>query len=132
MVKSNSMTSEINSNLQQQEAGLVVNTSSLNLNSKVIEMSGANPTTTSASNKDPHKSKRKKHLDDECDSIGDLIGHYGKWQFVMTLLLSLFQVPNTFHIFSPTFQVRLSVFLFHALIHKCMRKLNLTRQIILF
>jgi hypothetical protein len=49
--------------------------------------------------------KRKLLVDDECDAIGDLIGHYGKWQFMMTILLSLFQVPNTFHIFSPTFQV---------------------------
>lgn len=49
--------------------------------------------------------KKAYHIDDECDAIGDLIGHYGKWQFVMTILLSLFQVPNTFHIFSPTFQV---------------------------
>lgn len=48
---------------------------------------------------------KKPNSDDECDAIGDLIGHYGKWQFVMTILLSLFQVPNTFHIFSPTFQV---------------------------
>ena len=96
--------SEVNSNLQQQEAGLVINSSNLNINSKMVEMSAVTATT---SNKDAHKSKRKKHLDDECDSIGDLIGHYGKWQFVMTLLLSLFQVPNTFHIFSPTFQVRL-------------------------
>lgn len=114
MPKANSTTtatSEVNSNLQQQqEAGLVVNSSNLNLNPKMVEMSAATTTTTTA-NKDAHKSKRKKHIDDECDSIGDLIGHYGKWQFVMTLLLSLFQVPNTFHIFSPTFQVRLSIFI---------------------
>lgn len=51
------------------------------------------------------KKSKKAIVDDECDVIGDLIGHYGKWQFVMTILLSLFQVPNTFHIFSPTFQV---------------------------
>lgn len=43
--------------------------------------------------------------DDECDIIGTLIGDYGRWQFLMTLLLALFQVPNTFHIYSPTFQV---------------------------
>lgn len=58
--------------------------------------------------KDVQKAKKSMHVDDECDSIGDLIGHYGKWQFMMTLLLSLFQVPNTFHIFSPTFQVKTS------------------------
>lgn len=48
--------------------------------------------------------------DDEIDIIGTLIGEYGKWQFIMTLLLALFQVPNTFHIYSPTFQVSLSLF----------------------
>ncbi|XP_037947935.1 organic cation transporter protein isoform X2 [Teleopsis dalmanni] len=42
--------------------------------------------------------------DDETDVIGDLVGHYGKWQFLMTLLLSLFQVPNTFHISSSVYQ----------------------------
>lgn len=49
-------------------------------------------------------SGNQKH-DDECDIIGRLIGDYGRWQFIMTLLLALFQVPNTFHIYSPTFQV---------------------------
>ncbi|XP_055853826.1 organic cation transporter protein [Episyrphus balteatus] len=47
-------------------------------------------------------------LDDEAgeetDVIGDLVGHFGKWQFLMTILLSLFQVPNTFHISSPVYQ----------------------------
>ncbi|KAH8311117.1 hypothetical protein KR044_004483, partial [Drosophila immigrans] len=42
--------------------------------------------------------------EDETDVIGDLMGHYGKWQFVMTVLLSLFQVPNTFHISSSIYQ----------------------------
>ncbi|XP_003436361.2 organic cation transporter protein isoform X2 [Anopheles gambiae] len=48
--------------------------------------------------------KKRKSSDEESDIIGELIGDYGKWQFVMTFLLSLFQVPNTFHIYSPTFQ----------------------------
>uniref|UniRef100_A0A1A9VAY2 Major facilitator superfamily (MFS) profile domain-containing protein n=1 Tax=Glossina austeni TaxID=7395 RepID=A0A1A9VAY2_GLOAU len=42
--------------------------------------------------------------DDETDVIGVLIGHFGKWQFLMTMLLSLFQVPNTFHISSSVYQ----------------------------
>ncbi|XP_068157095.1 organic cation transporter protein isoform X1 [Drosophila tropicalis] len=42
--------------------------------------------------------------EDETDVIGDLIGHYGKWQLVMTVLLSLFQIPNTFHISSSVYQ----------------------------
>lgn len=43
---------------------------------------------------------------EETDVIGDLVGHFGKWQFLMTILLSLFQVPNTFHISSSIYQVR--------------------------
>ncbi|XP_073816234.1 organic cation transporter protein isoform X1 [Musca autumnalis] len=41
---------------------------------------------------------------EETDVIGDLVGHFGKWQFMMTILLSLFQVPNTFHISSSIYQ----------------------------
>ncbi|XP_055903253.1 organic cation transporter protein isoform X2 [Eupeodes corollae] len=41
---------------------------------------------------------------EETDVIGELVGHFGKWQFLMTILLSLFQVPNTFHISSPVYQ----------------------------
>ncbi|XP_055384813.1 organic cation transporter protein-like [Condylostylus longicornis] len=41
---------------------------------------------------------------EETDVIGDLVGHVGKWQFLMTILLSLFQIPNTFHISSPIYQ----------------------------
>ena len=67
----------------------------------------ANPIPTSNntnSTKGTQPDKKSIHIDEECDVIGELIGHYGKWQFVMTILLSLFQVPNTFHIYSPTFQ----------------------------
>jgi hypothetical protein len=74
------------------DAGLV-NSSNTNLSSRMVDPAAENTRTV--------------QIDDECDVIGDLIGHYGKWQFVMTILLSLFQVPNTFHIFSPTFQVRI-------------------------
>lgn len=44
--------------------------------------------------------------EEETDIIGELVGHFGKWQFLMTILLSLFQVPNTFHISSSVYQVR--------------------------
>ena len=81
-----------------QDAGLV-NSSNINLNTNEVPSESG------------MKKKVKLKIDDECDAIGDLIGHYGKWQFVMTILLSLFQVPNTFHIFSPTFQVRKSMHL---------------------
>lgn len=80
-----------------QDTGLV-NSSNTNLNSRMAELSS-------------ESGMKKVQIDDECDAIGDLIGHYGKWQFVMTILLSLFQVPNTFHIFSPTFQVSADNFL---------------------
>lgn len=54
-------------------------------------------------------SKRPKQMDrspdDDCDIIGQLIGKYGRYQFLMTFLLSLFQIPNTFHISSPIYQV---------------------------
>lgn len=53
-------------------------------------------------------SKSHKHSShDECDIIGEIIGKYGKYQFFMTFLLSLFQVPNTFHISSTIYQVSL-------------------------
>jgi hypothetical protein len=73
----------------------LVNSSNSNLNARMVEMSNESGV-----------KKKKALVDDECDTIGDLIGHYGKWQFVMTILLSLFQVPNTFHIISPNYQVR--------------------------
>ncbi|XP_055695059.1 organic cation transporter protein [Lutzomyia longipalpis] len=60
---------------------------------------------TAGGGADANKSSSKqKCSEDECDIIGELIGKYGKWQFYMTFLLSLFQVPNTFHISSPVFQ----------------------------
>lgn len=45
--------------------------------------------------------------EEDCDSdiISNYIGHYGRWQFIWTFLLCLFQLPTTFHIFSFVFQV---------------------------
>jgi hypothetical protein len=43
--------------------------------------------------------------DENSDVISDLIGHYGLYQFMWTVLLCLFQVPTTFHIFCTVFQV---------------------------
>jgi hypothetical protein len=76
-----------------------------NVQDNNIRMQSTEATTSDNNNVTGTTKKKAALVDDECDSIGDLIGHYGKWQFVMTILLSLFQVPNTFHIFSPTFQV---------------------------
>ena len=74
----------------------------------LVNSSNSNLKTNEVPSESGMKKKVKLKIDDDCDAIGNLIGHYGKWQFVMTILLSLFQVPNTFHIFSPTFQVRKS------------------------
>lgn len=67
----------------------------------------ATPTQTSAPapvDANPHGSGKANDDEDETDVIGDLMGHYGKWQLLMTVLLSLFQVPNTFHISSSIYQ----------------------------
>lgn len=63
-----------------------------------------NDATKSKKSKKQHHNSAQ-HDDDECDTIGELIGKYGKYQFYMTFLLSLFQIPNTFHISSPIYQV---------------------------
>ncbi|XP_017494621.1 PREDICTED: solute carrier family 22 member 21 isoform X2 [Rhagoletis zephyria] len=59
---------------------------------------------TKATRRDAQKSSSSNNGEDETDVIGDLVGHFGKWQCLMTMLLSLFQVPNTFHIASPIYQ----------------------------
>nr|CAI5859706.1 unnamed protein product [Callosobruchus analis] len=41
--------------------------------------------------------------DEEDDVISNAIGEFGKWQLLHTFLLSLFNVPCTWHIFAPTF-----------------------------
>lgn len=66
----------------------------------------ATPTQTPPAPLDAHNPHAggKSEDEDETDVIGDLMGHYGKWQLLMTVLLSLFQVPNTFHISSSIYQ----------------------------
>lgn len=39
------------------------------------------------------------------DVISDILGHFGWWQFIWALTLSLFQFPSTFHLFSFVFEV---------------------------
>lgn len=43
--------------------------------------------------------------DEDSDVISNFIGHHGKWQLIWTFLLTLFQIPPTFHLFVYTFQV---------------------------
>ncbi|XP_058823477.1 solute carrier family 22 member 21 isoform X1 [Topomyia yanbarensis] len=77
---------------------------SISNNSKRMANAANSSSNNNNQNSKTGPSGKHKNPDEECDVIGDLIGDYGKWQFVMTFLLSLFQVPNTFHIYSPTFQ----------------------------
>lgn len=43
--------------------------------------------------------------DEGPDVVADVIGKFGRWQLLMTFLLSLFSLPCTFHIYLPTFTV---------------------------
>ncbi|XP_023018832.2 organic cation transporter protein isoform X2 [Leptinotarsa decemlineata] len=45
----------------------------------------------------------KKKAIEEDDIISTSIGNFGKWQLLHTFLLSLFNIPCTWHIFVPTF-----------------------------
>lgn len=45
----------------------------------------------------------KKRGKDEEDVVSAAIGEFGRWQLLMTFLLSLFNIPCTWHIFAPTF-----------------------------
>lgn len=42
---------------------------------------------------------------ENADAISDILGHFGWWQFIWCVTLSLFQFPSTFHLFSFVFEV---------------------------
>nr|CAD7423340.1 unnamed protein product [Timema monikensis] len=42
--------------------------------------------------------------EEEDDPVSQAVGEFGRWQLQLTFLLSLFNVPCTFHIFAVTFQ----------------------------
>ncbi|XP_030027828.2 organic cation transporter protein isoform X1 [Manduca sexta] len=53
------------------------------------------------------KSRTVDLTDDEGpDVVSTIIGKYGRWQLLMTFLLSLFSLPCTFHIYLPTFTAK--------------------------
>ena len=56
--------------------------------------------------------------EEDCDHdiISDYIGHYGRWQFLWTFLLCLFQIPTTFHIFCLVFQVSRKIIVIYLFI----------------
>ncbi|KAM7359682.1 organic cation transporter protein isoform 1-T2 [Cochliomyia hominivorax] len=52
-----------------------------------------------------NKNKNKNLVDDvDSDIISNFIEHYGKWNFIWTLILSLFQITPTFQMFAFVFQ----------------------------
>lgn len=58
---------------------------------------------------------KEKHQDSNEDSgdkdvVSSIIGDYGRWQLLMTFLLSLFSFPCTFHIYLPTFTAKVTKF----------------------
>ncbi|XP_047521002.1 organic cation transporter protein-like isoform X2 [Pieris napi] len=59
-----------------------------------------------------HKEKPRIPDDEESgpDVVSAVIGEYGRWQLLMTFLLSLFSFPCTFHIFLPTFTAKATQF----------------------
>ncbi|KAK9875028.1 hypothetical protein WA026_005836 [Henosepilachna vigintioctopunctata] len=52
------------------------------------------------------ENKNKNHDDDEEDIIDKAIGKFGKWQFQLSFILALVNIPCTWHIFVPTFHGR--------------------------
>lgn len=76
-----------------------------NNNSGTVVTDAGITTTAEKRRRPPRVTRSDTAQQEDCDVIGDLIGHYGKWQLIMTVLLSLFQIPNTFHISSPLYQV---------------------------
>lgn len=71
-------------------------------------------------NENPKDSQKKSDASDESernlsedvdsDIVSNFTGHFGLWQFCWTFILSLFQIPAMFHIFSFTFQVSGNIF----------------------
>jgi len=58
--------------------------------------------------KPPHEEpppNRDLSQDADSDVISNFLGHYTRWSFLWSLLLCLFQLPTTFHLFMFVFQV---------------------------
>ncbi|XP_061399579.1 organic cation transporter protein [Musca vetustissima] len=52
----------------------------------------------------PMDMPRNPSEDTDSDIISNFIGHYGKWNFIWTFILSLFQITPTFQMFAFVFQ----------------------------
>lgn len=61
--------------------------------------------TTSPGDAVPKHVSVKTRTDEEVeDRISQAVGEFGRWQLQLTFLLSLFNIPCTWHIFALTFQ----------------------------
>lgn len=94
------ITKKRQSQLQQQQT----NDKDNNANSTVVEV------TTEVSTEEQNQEQEQDQTQDNeqienTDVISDILGHFGWWQFIWTLTLSLFQFPSTFHLFSFVFEV---------------------------
>ncbi|XP_049872459.1 organic cation transporter protein-like isoform X2 [Pectinophora gossypiella] len=49
---------------------------------------------------------RSPPVEEDPDVVSQAIGDYGRWQLLITFLLSMFSFPCTFHIYLPTFTAR--------------------------
>ncbi|XP_069964585.1 organic cation transporter protein isoform X1 [Bactrocera oleae] len=109
--RKNSNSNEINNTATSEAppANTTTNTTATVTNARansgtITANNGPSPLATApTTRREPHISTSS-NGEDETDVIGDLVGHFGKWQCLMTMLLSLFQVPNTFHISSSVYQ----------------------------
>ena len=52
----------------------------------------------------PVSVKTKTDEEEADDPISQSVGEFGRWQLQLTFLLSLFNIPCTWHIFALTFQ----------------------------
>lgn len=93
-----------NNNQQQQNNeksnGDNNNNSNSNANSTVVEV------TTEVEMQEQDNTNQEI---ENTDVISDLLGHFGWWQFIWCLTLSLFQFPSTFHLFSFVFEVCMQI-----------------------
>ncbi|XP_019762467.1 organic cation transporter protein isoform X2 [Dendroctonus ponderosae] len=54
----------------------------------------------------PEQSTNSSKEEEEEDIISNAIGEFGRWQLLLTFILSLVNIPCTWHIFVPTFHAR--------------------------
>ncbi|KAH8384100.1 hypothetical protein KR009_012128 [Drosophila setifemur] len=63
------------------------------------------PTSDQSAETKKNDTVRDLSQDADSDVISNFLGHYTRWSFLWTLLLCLFQLPTTFHLFMFVFQL---------------------------